>query len=179
MSDEFREFDFTDDPSPEFSLLESRLFAAGEFSDVQQNGDWSASPEEEIVALAGEPPRPRAGHRSEFLAEVRAIERRREKLRRLPVIVACVLAASVGFFRPDEPATPYVTARSTSQNGELPIAAGVSAELLAQFVLADTRAAVEAAGRDDDNWGLVDACDKLRIRQYLSLRQSMSSREMP
>lgn len=178
MSDDFRKFDFTSEDSfSEFSSLESRLFAAGEFPETATDEDsaWPASAEEEIVAFADEPPKPRAGLRSEFLAEVCAIERRRERLRKLPVIAACVLAATVGFFRPVPP-TPQTVTGLASQNGELPIAAGVPDELFGQFVLADSRAAVEAAGRTDDNWALVDACRNLRTRQYLSLQKSISSR---
>lgn len=177
MSDDFREFDFSSDESfSEFSSLENRLSAAGEFPETDADTEWPASAEEEIVAFADEPPKPRAGLRSEFLAEICAIERRRDRLRKLPVIAACVLAASVGFFRPDEPAGPEALPGLASRNGELPIAAGIPNELPGQFVLADSRAAVEAAVRTDDNWALVDACRDLRTRQYLSLQKSISSR---
>lgn len=171
MSDEFSEFDFGD----EFSSLESRLVAAGGSAGFPDA--WPASPEEEIVALADELPQPRAGLRSEFLAEVCRIERRRDRLRKLPVLAACVLAASVGFFRPEVPSGPEGLPQLASRNGELPMAAGIPDELLGQFVLADSRAAVEAAGRADDNWALVDACRELRTHQYLSLQKSISTRE--
>jgi hypothetical protein len=175
-----QESDFDDVASVDFSALEDRLLAAGELveprlADPESNG-WSESPEEEMVAFAEELPRPRRGLRSEFLAEVTAIERRREQIRKLPVVAACLLAASVGLLPAPGPAAPDAMSGMASRNGELPIAAGIPEELLGQFVLADSRAAVEAAGRDDDNWALVDACDKLRARQFLSLQESISPR---
>lgn len=206
MSDNFRTFDFSGDTSfgvnrdesllrgrgfdqesefddasdVDFSALEDRLLAAGDLTeprlaDPESNG-WSESPEEEMVAFADELPRPRRGLRLEFLAEVTAIERRREQLRRVPVVAACLLAASVGLLPPLEPASADALSGMASRNGELPIAAGIPEELLGQFVLADSRAAVEAAGRDGDTWALVDACRDLRTRQHLSLRKGISSR---
>jgi hypothetical protein len=173
--------EFDDATSIDFGDLEDRLLAAGELveprlADPQLSNGWTESPEEEMVAFADELPRPRRGLRSEFLAEVTAVERRREQLRKLPVIAACLLAASVGLLPSPEPPAPGALSGMASRNGELPIAAGIPEELLGQFVLADSRAAVEAAGRNDDTWALVDACDKLRTRQYLSLQESISSR---
>lgn len=188
MSDEIRKYDFTGETSfgmpsefdesswDKFSALEDRLMAAGELTEPELSDRWSDSPEEEIVAFADELPRPRRGLRSEFLAEVTAIERRREQLRKLPVVAACLLAASVGLLPPPAPAAPVSMSGMASRNGELPLAAGIPEELLGQFVLADSRAAVEAAGRKDDTWALVDACSDLRTRQHLSLRESISSR---
>lgn len=174
MSDEFRDFEFGED-SPFAFESDEFAFAESGFDCGQIDCAWNGSPEEELVALADEPPRPRAGLRSEFLDEVVAIERRREQLRRVPVIAACLLAASVGFFRPPNHTAPRELSDTASRNGELPIAAGIPDELLSQFVLSDSRAAVQAAGRNDDNWGLVDACRNLRTRQYESLQQSLTS----
>ena len=89
MSEQFHDFDFSDSDFSddlEFESLESRLHAAGLVCDFQS--------EEELVATADEVPQPRASLRTEFLDEVAAIERRREQLRRLPMLAACLLAAS-------------------------------------------------------------------------------------
>lgn len=188
MPDEIRKYDFTGETSfgtpsnfdesswDEFSALEDRLMVAGELAEPELSDRWSESREEEIVAFADELPQPRRGLRSEFLAEVTAIERRREQLRKLPVVAACLLAASVGLLPSVAPAPPTAVASVASRNGELPLAAGIPEELLGQFVLADSRAAVEAAGRKGDTWALVDACRDLRTRQHRSLRDSISSR---
>ena len=147
--------EFDDVASVDFSAIENRLLAAGELTeprlaDLQPSNGWSESPEEDMVAFAYYLPRPRRGLRSEFLAEVTAIERRRDQLRKLPVDAACLLAASVGLLPSPEPTASDAMPGMASRNGELPIAAGIPEELLGQFVLADSRAAGEAAGRNDD-----------------------------
>ncbi len=105
MSDDFREFDFSSDESfSEFSSLENRLSAAGEFPETDADTEWPASAEEEIVAFADEPPKPRAGLRSEFLAEICAIERRRYRPREFSVFSPSCLASTLVCVRPASPA---------------------------------------------------------------------------
>lgn len=165
MSEQFHDFDFSDSDFSddlEFESLESRLHAAGLVCDFQS--------EEELVATADEVPQPRASLRTEFLDEVAAIERRREQLRRLPMLAACLLAASAALLDLPTPSAAAPSFAMTEQGQKLPLVAGIPDELIRQHVLAETRAAVEAAGRADDSWALVDACRQLRARQSLHLQ---------
>lgn len=153
MSDH-HEFDF--DP-----IDEDNLFVPPTF-DCEWPTAWEcditaeAGPEieAELLSMADEVPAPRASLRDEFLVELGRVERRRERLRQLPVLAAFLAAALLGLFGPshESPDAGSAVASSDLQGSVMPLLHGVGPEELV------------AASREADSWALVDAYSDRRDR---------------
>ena len=154
MTDRRHEFEF--DP-----IDEDNLFVPPTFDcewptawDCDIAADHGPVIEEELLSLADDVPAPRAGLRDEFLVELGRVERRRERLRQLPVLAAFVAAALLGLFGPshESPDAGSAVASSNVQGSAVPLLHGVGPEELV------------AACREADSWALVDAYSNRRDR---------------
>ncbi len=139
--------------------------------------DWEYSPEVEMVMMASDLPAVRPSLRTEFLSELHSISDRRERIRRVPVVLACLVAAFVGFFgwrlqETDSAAIARADVRRSALDGFAPSAIEPD---LSGYVLPDRHAAVHEAVRNEDAWQVVEAFDDLRHGQRVSLTTSFAA----